>query len=140
MPRANIGDRADAVDAAVGPEVDQYDLALQLLRLERRAVDPRTELIERGQLSFDGEFEPSACADLRLRLLRATQPELLRNAGFQSVGLRARQFCQYPRVETERDGQHTGDDQRAKPAADPLGRMERALHPLIDLAAHEQGE
>ena len=31
VPCANVRDRADAVDAAVGPEVDQDDLALELL-------------------------------------------------------------------------------------------------------------
>ena len=71
IPGANVRDRADAVDAAVGPEVDQDDLALELLAGQRRAVDPRPELVERRQLPFDWQL--SASADLR-DLFGASQP------------------------------------------------------------------
>src|SRR3982750_3729985 len=37
-PGFDVRDRAQAVDAAVGPEIDQHDLALELLEVERRAV------------------------------------------------------------------------------------------------------
>ncbi len=40
VPRLDVRERAQAVDARVGPEVDQHDLAAQLLDRQGRAVHP----------------------------------------------------------------------------------------------------
>ena len=40
-PGADVRQRAQAVDAGVGPEIDQHDLAAQRLRRQRRRVEPR---------------------------------------------------------------------------------------------------
>src|SRR4051794_38374926 len=49
VPGFDVRDRAQAVDAAVGPEIDHHDLALQLLARQRATVDPRTEPREAGK-------------------------------------------------------------------------------------------
>ena len=53
-PRADVGKRAQPVDAGVGPELDQDDLSPQAGRRQRRRVEPRGRAAERGQLAFDG--------------------------------------------------------------------------------------
>ena len=40
-PRTDIGQRAQPVDAGVGPEIDQDDLAAQALHSQRLGVQPR---------------------------------------------------------------------------------------------------
>ena len=60
VPRPNVRHRAEAIDAAVGPEVDQHDLAAKLLGGQRRTVDPWPETVERRHLAFDRKLPAGA--------------------------------------------------------------------------------
>jgi len=53
-PAADIGKLTQPVDAGVGPEIDEHDLAAQCLGRERRRVQPLIRLRERGQLGRTG--------------------------------------------------------------------------------------
>jgi hypothetical protein len=53
-PRAYIGERAEPVDAGIGPEVDENDLPLQIRRAERGRVEPTGRPIETRQVTLDG--------------------------------------------------------------------------------------
>ena len=56
-PGADVGNGAQAVDAGVGPEVDEDDLSFELLRGQRRRVDPAGragEAVERGAANNAG--------------------------------------------------------------------------------------
>ncbi len=67
-PRAQIGQRADAVDARIRPEIDQRDLALQLIaRHGRRAgpgVEPLHGTVERRQSAFHRQSDRKAHGDV----------------------------------------------------------------------------
>ncbi len=54
-PGAHVGQRAQAVDAGIGPEVDQHHLAAQALERERRRVEPAGGAGEAGVQRFDGQ-------------------------------------------------------------------------------------
>ena len=56
-PGADVGNGAQAVDAGVGPEVDEDDLSSELLRGQGRGVDPAGragEAVERGAANNAG--------------------------------------------------------------------------------------
>ena len=141
VPRLHIGDRAQAIDAAVGPEVDHHDLALELLAGERRAVEPWADAVERRKRAFDRKHQlahrvgPGAAV-----VHRRARAELSREAGFEARGLCARQLRKHPRVEAERDRADTDQHEHAEDLADALARAERLLHPREHLAADQQGE
>ena len=54
-PRADIGKRAQPVDAGIGPEVDEDDLAAQAGRRQRLRVEPPGRAAKRRQLTFYGQ-------------------------------------------------------------------------------------
>jgi hypothetical protein len=54
-PGADIGERAESVDAGIGPEVDEHDLPLQLRCAERGRVEPAGRPIETREVTLDGE-------------------------------------------------------------------------------------
>ena len=51
VPGPQVRQRADAVDARVGPEVDQHDLPAQLAQRERRRVEPARDARELRRLA-----------------------------------------------------------------------------------------
>jgi hypothetical protein len=53
-PRADIGERAEPVDAGIGPEVDENDLPLHVRSAERGRVEPAGRPIEPRQVSLHG--------------------------------------------------------------------------------------
>ncbi|SMP00021.1 hypothetical protein SAMN06265221_1562 [Paracoccus laeviglucosivorans] len=56
-PGPDIGDGAQAVDAGIGPEIDQHDLALQLLGRQRVRVQPAD-----CPIAMDGPRKPNQSA------------------------------------------------------------------------------
>src|SRR5438445_6933183 len=54
-PRADIGERAEPVDAGVRPEIDKNDLFTQVRCVERWRIEPTGRPIEIGQVTFDGQ-------------------------------------------------------------------------------------
>ena len=56
-PGANIGHRAQPVDAGVGPEVDEDDPAPQSLGRERFRIQPAGRPRERGQMAFHRQID-----------------------------------------------------------------------------------
>ena len=55
-PGADVGDGTQAVDAGIGPEVDEHDLALERLRGQRRRVQPLHGAGERRQDALDRQL------------------------------------------------------------------------------------
>ena len=141
-PGANIGDRAQAVDAGIGPEADHDDLAAQPLRRQRRRVQPFHRARQRRQRALDRQ------GGLRLpgRHRRARRIGHLDSgwhaiacAGYGRAGpvqqlLLERGGCcgRNPRQETgiqpERDRCDANEDRRAEATTDPLAGAERRLH------------
>ena len=60
IPRADVGERAQPVDAGVRPEVDENDLAAQVLHSERRRVEPAGRAVETGQVSLGPQLGEQA--------------------------------------------------------------------------------
>jgi hypothetical protein len=56
-PGAEVGKLAEPVDAGVGPEVDQDDVAIQVGRRQWRRVEPAGGAGQRRQRSFDGQVD-----------------------------------------------------------------------------------
>jgi hypothetical protein len=54
-PGPQVGERAQPVDAGVGPEVDEDDLSAQALGRERVGVEPSRRALERREATFDPE-------------------------------------------------------------------------------------
>src|SRR5262249_31612248 len=54
-PRPDVGERPQPVDARVRPEIDEHDLPAQILRRERRRVQPAGRPLEAGQVAFRGQ-------------------------------------------------------------------------------------
>jgi hypothetical protein len=54
VPGADIGQRAQPVDAGVGPKVDQHDAAAQALRCQWIRIEPGRRPIERRERPFVG--------------------------------------------------------------------------------------
>ena len=124
MPGADVWQGAQAIDAGIGPEIDQDDLAAKLLAGERLAVDPRAESVERGQRALDRELQPPVGQGRDFAVLGdPVDPELAGKPCFQRCCLRARKFGQHPRVEPERD---RADRDKHKYAQDPPKHFDRA--------------
>ncbi len=64
-PGAHIGQRAQAVDAGIGPEVDQHDLAAQAFGRERRRVQPFTAPASDGSAPSTGSVRRACRAPRR---------------------------------------------------------------------------
>ncbi len=122
-PGLDIGDRAQAVDAGIGPEVDQHHLALQRLGGKRRAVQPGRGAREAGHGAHVRQrLAGLALVGLGLRRIEAGDQPL-----FQAGGRRARQPGQHAAVQAEGHGRHPGQDGDAEDAANPFLDRLRAL-------------
>src|SRR5262249_31313641 len=66
-PGSDIGKRAQPVDAGVGPDVDDDDVAAQTRRRQRLRIEPSGRARERGQVAFDRQFRRSGAHLLSLR-------------------------------------------------------------------------
>ena len=60
VPGLEVRQRAQAVDARVGPEVDQDDLPAKLAERQRRRVEPPAARVERRSLAVDRQRGPRA--------------------------------------------------------------------------------
>src|ERR1051325_6226901 len=85
-PGADIRQRAQPVDARVGPEVDEDDLTTQRRCVQRRRIDPLIRALKRPQRSLTGSrrrlisMEEGQLNALRRDWLRHTSlPEKARN-------------------------------------------------------------
>ena len=73
VPRADITERAQPVDARIRPEVDEHDLPAQALRGERLGVEPAGRTVEPGQMRLRvrlGEQAHSYCVAVLLLVIR----------------------------------------------------------------------
>jgi thiol-disulfide isomerase/thioredoxin len=112
---------AQAVDAAIGPEIDQHDLALQLGAGERRRVQPCDRARQFGHLALDGKIAAGHGGALRL----ASQSDLFEQRLLHAIGARQRQWRQQPGIQSQRDGDNTRQHQHAQHAANPFARPQR---------------
>ena len=114
VPGLEVGQRSQTVDARIGPEVDQHDLAAQRCQRERRTVEPAAARVQLLRLAVRSE-----CRSDRLRGLRAAQLRELPSCGRIVLDLRLeeRGVAGYePRdslVEVEGDPERDGTDDRA---------------------------
>jgi hypothetical protein len=60
MPVLHVGKVVQAVDAGVGPEVDEHHLAAQLLQLQRLGVEPLLDIPELGRRLLPGHRDVAA--------------------------------------------------------------------------------
>jgi hypothetical protein len=56
VPRADVAERAQPVDARVRPEVDQDDLPAQPFRSQRLGVEPADRAVEPGQMRLGAQL------------------------------------------------------------------------------------
>jgi hypothetical protein len=59
-PGADVGERAKPIDAGVRPEVDEDDLSPEVVRRERRRVEPAGRPVESGEMALSGERSVAA--------------------------------------------------------------------------------
>ena len=71
-PGADIRKLAPPVDAGVGPEIDQNDLAAQSLRRQRRRIQPFVRAVKRRQLVLTGRRADWECREGTEPALRST--------------------------------------------------------------------
>ena len=144
IPPDDVGDRPLAVDAGVGPEVDEHDLAAQRLEVDRRvsgSVEPLRDALDIGGRPAALEFGPAVGAVRQFGVLLvddAAQVELAQ------LFLTADLFLQRTRVVGDRalqDGgqvehQCDGEQDRHHPCGDadfalpPPERGDAFGHPL----------
>ena len=60
VPRADVAERAQPVDARVRPEVDEHDLPAQAVRGERLGVEPAGRALEAGQVGLGSQLGEQA--------------------------------------------------------------------------------
>ena len=59
-PGPDIGHRAQAIDAGIGPEIDQHDLAARAPRRQRRRVQPFDRAVRAAACALDGQVSGAA--------------------------------------------------------------------------------
>ena len=140
VPRLEVRERAQAVDAGVRPEVDQDDLAAERRERERSVaggVQPVGDVGEVGRAAVVGELSrrrrrdelrAAAAVQVPLHVVGALEPALdrVRIAAERGLGLRVE-------VEDDRDARERHDDAERRPD-------ERATQPRRDAAAAERDE
>ena len=139
VPRLEVRQRAQAVDARVRPEVDQHDLAAQLRERQRLRVDPGAVCVQRrrdavvgqaplGRLAHGGERLAAAAHLRELALGGRVVLELVLQER-RVAGRERREVVVEVEDETERDGGHhrAGDDpHRLGVLAQPAGGLAAA--------------
>ena len=148
VPTLHIGQRAQAIDAGISPEIDEHHLAAQPLRRQGWRIQPGRGSAERRQVPFDGQ----TCGMLGLRHHGAAghhhgaagrrivhghhHPRILRRHGrldaadegtLQPAGPRERQTRQHRRIPAEHDGHHGEQHDGAQPPPHPFARAQRFL-------------
>ena len=167
-PGADVGNRAQAVDAGVGPEIDQHDLALEALRRQRRRVQPLDRAGEWRQRALDRQVvglvrrlalhhhggtahhRPGLAHHHRRtavhdhgRRRAASAPSGSRLEPVEQALLERRRAGQRDAgqeagVEAQGDRDDRGQHRDAEAAPDPFADPERALHGGEDPPADEQ--
>src|SRR5262245_34449800 len=56
MPGADVGKRAQPVDAGIGPEIYDHDFSAEGRRGQRRRIEPFVRALKRGQLGLTGRL------------------------------------------------------------------------------------
>ena len=125
-PRANVGDRTQAVDARVGPEVDDDHSSTQALGGQWRRVDPLGRACQRRQKSPDRQGKVRTHRHRPCRWRDRGDPVDQRLLDPGRAG--RRQPCQPSRVETQCDDDDAAQHGHADAAPNPFTRPERALH------------
>ena len=147
VPGLDVGKRALAVDARVGPEVHQDDLAPQSRECERlaaRCVQPRGDPLERRRLAAAHQSGGGRLATGERGVAVAGEvAELLANGGrsLDSVLQRARvsRHIALQRGEhVQADGQGHADEDDSAHLAQPGPAFAQHLHPFGELVAGQR--
>ena len=152
-PGANIRNRAQAVDAGIGPEIDQHDLALQILRRQRRRVQPFGRAVERRQIGLrpasawsspDALSSPAGLGAHHRRAATASSPNCRADAICQAgpvpatVVLPTERLVRKPVSRPSAIATTAASTAAPRPAPDPLTGTERTLHRSEHPSADEQ--
>ncbi len=133
-PAAHVRQRADAVDAGVGPEIDQHHLAAQRFGGQRRAVQPLRGAGQRRHRAFHRQRLAGFQHGSRRRCRAHGVDQLLLDA----AGAGQRDAGEQAGIQAQRDRGHAAQHQHAERAAHPFAGAERALHQREHLAADQQ--
>ena len=138
-PGADVRQRAQAVDAGIGPEIHQHDLAAQALRASAAANSAsRVAPLSSGMVPSTGRVLPATA--IVLRLWRAGSVSI--SACSKPRGAGQRHARQKAGVQAEGDGGDARQHQHAQGAAHPFARAQRLFHrrehPPADQQRHRQ--
>src|SRR5258707_14528868 len=129
-PGFDVGNGTQAVDAGIGPEVDQHDLAAQRLRRQWRRVQPFDDASQRRQVAFDKQLIRRTAPRLR-RHRRAVGlvifPEGIEQALFEHRRAGDRNPGEKTRVESKGYDHDSGQDGNTQTTHDPFAGAQRTL-------------
>src|SRR6516165_3859228 len=91
-PRADIAERAQPIDAGVGPEVHENDLVPQVRLGERGRVEPAGRPVEAGQVTLGGR-RIRAGAAVTAEQAHATPPPTSSTASTKACGASCGRLC-----------------------------------------------
>src|SRR6516164_3577161 len=91
-PRADVAERAQPIDAGVGPEVDENDLAPQVRRGERGRVEPAGRPVEARQVTLGGR-QIRVGAVVTAEQAHATPPPTSSTASAKACGASCGRLC-----------------------------------------------
>ena len=83
-PGANIGQRAQPVDARIRPDVEHDHLSAEPIRRQGRRIQPRGRSVKRGDFTFDGQS--NCCRRLRHVLVLSENLERCRDRAREHRG------------------------------------------------------
>ncbi len=131
FPLAHIGQGAQAVDAGIGPEIDQHHLAAQAFGGQRRAVEPAGGTVQRRQRAFHRKLGTGRRIGGAHHHRRAGIGRLagqgIQQALFQPRGADRRQPGEHAGIPAHRYGHHRQQRGHAERTADPLARAQPPL-------------
>ncbi len=140
IPGLDIGQRTQAVDAGIGPEIDQDYFPPKRLRGERRRVNPASSS---GKIGKDGGHAVRSVAGDVNRLIDYDSfcggMEAVDQVLLQAGGTGQGKTGKHAAIQSEGGGGHSSQNGHAEYAANPLLRAQRTLHGGEDAATGEQG-
>ena len=139
VPGLHVRQRAQAVDARVGPEVDQDDLAAELPKSERVAVDPRRET---GELRGLPEVPQRGARSLLARASAqppqlALGPVALLDLALERLRVAGDRSLEVP-IDIERDRQRGQPDRDPEALPDTVRVRPQGAHRRPAAERHEE--
>ena len=140
-PCANMREDAEAVDAGIGPEIDQHDLALQVCSLQRCGVEPLLVSRDRRQRLRQPALD-GGIVGRRSGLRGRSAAQRLDQPAFEHGRGRQRELRQDARIESCPDSncaKHDGGTQTAAQAIAPWHQVANLVE-CLPAEQHAGGE